>query len=174
MATRWIDFKALSLMDALDLAVLVEEEAKERYEDFAAQMEQHRTPDAARFFRFMALNEAKHGEELAARRAKLFGTTPRSVSRAMIFDVEAPDYDAARAFMSPRQAMEAALASEIKAHGFFSAALAGLQDADVKALFTELRDEEVEHQDLVKAELAKLPPDTGLSDEDFVDEPTAQ
>ena len=174
MATRWIDFKALSLMDALDLAVLVEEEAKERYEDFAAQMEQHRTPDAARFFRFMALNEAKHGEELAARRAKLFGTTHRSVSRAMIFDVEAPDYDAARAFMSPRQAMEAALASEIKAHGFFSAALAGLQDADVKALFTELRDEEVEHQDLVKAELAKLPPDTGLSDEDFVDEPTAQ
>ena len=31
MTTRGIDFKALSLKDALDLAVLVEEEAKERY-----------------------------------------------------------------------------------------------------------------------------------------------
>ena len=174
MTTRGIDFKALSLKDALDLAVLVEQEAKERYEEFAAQMDQHRTPDAARFFRYMALNEAKHGEALAARRAKLFGTAPSAVTRAMIFDVEAPDYDEARAFMSPRQAMQAALASEVKAHAFFVEALPALQDADVKALFEELREEEVEHQDLVKAELAKLPPDSGLSDEDFVDGPTAQ
>lgn len=174
MATPGIDFTALNLKDALDLAVLVEEEAKDRYEEFAAQMDQHRTPDAARFFRYMALNEAKHGEDLAARRAQLFGDAPRAVTRAMIFDVEAPDYDAARAFMSPRRAMAAALASEVKAHDFFVAALPGIQDAEVKALFEELRDEEVQHQDLVKAELAKLPPDSGLSDEDFVDEPTAQ
>ncbi|HCZ33734.1 MAG TPA: rubrerythrin [Holophagaceae bacterium] len=173
MATR-IDFANLSLMDALDLAVLIEEEAKERYEEFAAQMEQHRTPDAAAFFRLMAINEAKHGQELAARRAELFDDAPRSVSRAMIFDVEAPDYDAARAFMSPRKAMKAALASEVKAYAFFVAALPALQDADVRALFEELRDEEIYHQELVKTQLAKLPPDSGLSDEDFVDEPTAQ
>ncbi|HEY3399046.1 MAG TPA: ferritin family protein [Geothrix sp.] len=173
MATR-IDFAGLSLMDALDLAVLIEEEAKERYEEFAAQMDQHRTPDAARFFRLMAVNEAKHGQELAARRGQLFGDVAPMVTRAMIFDVEAPDYDAARAFMSPRQAMKAALASEVKAHAFFVAALPALKDAKVRALFEELRDEEVEHQTLVKAELAKLPPDSGLSDEDFVDEPTAQ
>lgn len=173
MATR-IDFAGLSLMDALDLAVLIEEEAKERYEEFAAQMDQHRTPDAARFFRLMAVNEAKHGQELAARRGQLFGGVAPMVTRAMIFDVEAPDYDAARAFMSPRQAMKAALASEVKAHAFFVAALPALKDAKVRALFEELRDEEVEHQTLVKAELAKLPPDSGLSDEDFVDEPTAQ
>jgi len=173
MATR-IDFAGLSLMDALDLAVLIEDEAKERYEDFAAQMEQHRTPEAATFFRLMAVNEAKHGQELAARRSQLFGTAPGTVTRAMIFDVEAPDFDAARAFMSPRQAMKAALASEVKAHAFFVAALPALKDAKVRALFEELRDEEVEHQDLVKAELAKLPPDSGLSDDDFVDEPAAQ
>jgi len=173
MATR-IDFASLSLMDALDLAVLIEEEAKERYEDFAAQMEQHRTPEAATFFRLMAVNEAKHGQELADRRSQLFGTAARTVTRAMIFDVEAPDFDAARAFMSPRQAMKAALASEVKAHAFFVAALPALKDAKVRALFEELRDEEVEHQTLVKAELAKLPPDSGLSDDDFVDEPAAQ
>ena len=163
MATR-IDFASLSLMDALDLAVLIEEEAQERYEEFAAQMEQHRTPEAAAFFRLMAINEAKHGRELAARRSQLFGTAPGTATRAMIFDVEAPDYDEARAFM----------ASEAKAHAFFVAALPAIQNPEVRALFEELRDEEVYHQELVKTELAKLPPDSGLSDEDFVDEPTAQ
>ncbi len=174
MATRGIDFKALTLKDALDLAVLIEQEARERYEDFAAQMDQHRTPQAAGFFRSMAENEAKHGAVLAARRAQLFGDAPSAVTSAMLFDVEAPAYEEARAFMSPRQAMAAALASEVKAHAFFADALPVLQDAGVKRLFEELRDEEVEHQALVKAALAKLPPDSGLSDEDFVDEPTAQ
>lgn len=173
MATQ-IDFASLTLMDALDLAVLIEDEAKERYEDFAAQMEQHRTPEAATFFRLMAGNEAKHGQELADRRSQLFGGLTPTVTRAMIFDVEAPDYDEARAFMSPRQAMKAALASEVKAHAFFVAALPALKDAKVRALFEELRDEEILHQTLVKAELAKLPPDSGLSDDDFVDEPAAQ
>lgn len=173
MTTRGIVFSNLSLKDALDLAILVEEEAQERYEDFAAQMEQHRTPEAARFFRYMAQNESKHGLELSARRAELFSDAPRTVSRAMIYDVEAPDFDAARAFMSPRAAMAAALASEVKAHDFFVAALPGIQDPAVRALFEELRDEEVEHQELVQAELAKLPPE-GPSDEAFVDEPAAQ
>ena len=174
MAIQGIDFAKLSLMDALDLAILVEDEAQERYEEFAAQMDQHRTPQAAQFFRYMVENEAKHGRELLARRVRRFGGTPRSVTRAMIFDIEAPDYDAARAFMSPRKAMEAALASEVKAHSFFVSALPSLKDAEVRALFEELRDEEIEHQELVRVELAKLPPDSGLSDEDFVDEPAAQ
>jgi rubrerythrin len=174
MAIRGIDFSRLTLIEALDLAVLIEEEAQERYEELTAQMEQHRTFEAARFFRYMAGNEARHGSELAAQRAERFGDAPRTVTRARLFDVEAPDYDAARAFMSPRMAMEVALASEVKAHQFFLEALKVLADPQVRALFEELRDEEVEHQDLVKAELAKLPPDSGLSDEDFVDEPAAQ
>jgi rubrerythrin len=174
MAIRGIDFANLSLLDALDLAILVEDEAQERYEDFAAQMDQHRTPEAAKFFRYMVENESKHGQALAARRAQRFGDAPRTVTRAMIFDIEAPDFDAARAFMSPRQAMAAALASEVKAHGFFVSALPALKDVEVRALFEELRDEEIEHQNLVKIELAKLPPDSGLSDDDFVDEPAAQ
>ena len=174
MSTRGIDFGSLSLKDALDLAILVEEEAQERYEEFAHQMDQHRTPEAAKFFRLMAVNEAKHGSELAARRVRRFGDEPKAVTRAMLFDIEAPDYDEARAFMTPRQAMLAALSSETKAHRFFVAALPAIQDADVKALFEELRDEEVEHQDLVKAEIAKLPPDAAVSDEDFVDEPAPQ
>jgi rubrerythrin len=173
MTMQGIDLATLSLRDALDLAILIEDEAKERYEDFAGQMEQHRTPEAARFFRHMVDNEAKHGQDLAARRAQLFGQAKATVTRAQIFDIEAPDYDAARAFMSPRKAMEAALASEIKAHAFFEGALPSIKDAEVRALFQELRDEERQHQALVQAELNKLPAD-GLSDDDFVDEPAAQ
>jgi len=76
--------------------------------------------------------------------------------------------------MTPRQAMLAALDAEEKAHAFFVAALPQVKDAAVKALFEELREEEVEHQDLVKKELAKLPPDPVLRAEDVEDEPTAQ
>ena len=74
-----IDFASLSLQDALDLAILVEEEAQERYLEFVDQMEQHHTPEAAKFFAMMARNEQKHGEELRARRHGLFGDAPRRV-----------------------------------------------------------------------------------------------
>ena len=42
---RGIDFNTLSLQDALDLAILIEEEAKDRYEELAAElMELDKTP----------------------------------------------------------------------------------------------------------------------------------
>ena len=166
-----IDFARLSLRDALDLAILIEEEAKERYEEFADQMDIHHTPEAAKFFRFMSGNEEKHRAQLAARRAERFRDSPSAVKRTMLFDVEAPEYDEARAFMTARAALQAALRSEKKAHAFFVAALPQLTDAEVKALFEELRDEEVEHQELVEKELAKLPPDPTLPAEDFSDDP---
>lgn len=173
MSLRGLDFSKLSLRDALDLAILIEEEAQERYDEFADQMVKHHTPDAARFFRFMADNEAKHGLELAKRRVQLFGREERSVSRSMLFDIEAPEYDEARAFMTPRAAMEAALRSETKAYDFFLAALPRVQNVEVRELFEELRDEEVAHQDLVRQELAKLPPDDEVAPDAFADEPTA-
>jgi len=174
MTTASIDFTNLCLRDALDLAVLIEEEAKDRYEEIAAQMEIHHTPEAAAFFRLMVGNEAKHGEQLAARRAALFRDEPRTVTRAMLWDVEAPDYDEVRASMTQRQALEVALRAEEKAHAFFLAALPHVHDADVKTLFEELRDEEVQHRRLVEAELAKLPPEPPGDASDYEDEPVAQ
>jgi demethoxyubiquinone hydroxylase (CLK1/Coq7/Cat5 family) len=134
----------------------------------------HHTPDAARFFRDMAVNETKHGTELTERRQKLFPTEPRKVTRDMLWDVEAPGYEAARMFMTAHDAMEVALEAEIKAHDYFAAALQHVTDPDVKALFTELRDEEIEHQDMVKAAMAKLPPRPTITGEDVADEPVSQ
>ena len=171
--TRGIDFSRLSLRDALDLAVLIEEEARDRYVEFAEQMEVHHTPEAARFFRFMSLNEEKHRAELAERREGLFGEEPAAVSGAMLFDVEAPEYDEARVFMTARQALGAALRSERKAHAFFDGALQAVDERGVRELFEELREEELEHQELVQRELDKLPPDPGFDASEWEDEPVA-
>ena len=169
--TRSIDFARISLRDALDLAVLVEEEAKDRYEEFADQMEKHHNPEAAKFFRFMLAIEAKHESRLAERRRGLFRDEPRTVTREMIFDIEAPEYDEVRATMTVRQALETSLRAETKAFEFFAAAAEKVDVMDVKELFVDLRDEEREHQALVRKEIARLPPEGPASsgeDEEIV------
>ena len=49
MSVQGIDFSRLSLLDALDLAILIEAEAQERYEEFAHQMTIHDSPGPAKF-----------------------------------------------------------------------------------------------------------------------------
>jgi rubrerythrin len=169
-----LDFSKLSLQDALDLAILIEDEARERYEEFAENLTLHHTPGAAEFFSTMAGNEAKHGADLLRRRQAIFGNAATRVSRDMLWDVEAPGYDQPRMFMTAREAMDVALQSEVKAHHFFDAALAYVTDADVRGLFEELRDEETEHQALVKAVIAKLPADDTTSAGFDPDEPVGQ
>ena len=49
-----------------------------------------------------------------------------------------------------------------------------ITEPGVRQLFTELCAEEIEHENLVKAEIAKLPPEPALADDDFADDPNAQ
>ena len=171
---RNINFERLSLQDALDLAIMIEEEAAERYEELAAQMEVHHTPEAAQFFHFMVKNETKHGEELTERRKQLFGDAPRNVDSSMVWEVEAPEYEKVRVFMTAQDALAVALQSEEKAYRFFESAVKYVKDADVLKLFEELKQEEIEHQQLVKKELSKLPEDSKVDVSDYADEPVAQ
>jgi rubrerythrin len=166
-----IDIRTLSLQDALDLAILIEDEARERYEQFSKLVGTgHYEGDAGQMFEYMARNEAKHGAELSARRRGLFGDAPRRLTLDQLDDVEAPDRGAPRTFMSARQALEVALASEEKAHDFFDQALGTVSDPGVKALFTELRGEEDAHRRLVKEKLERLPPGPDV-EEDEADAP---
>jgi rubrerythrin len=169
-----IVFSQLSLRDTLDLAIAIEEEAKERYDDFADQMDAHRTPDTAKFFRFMADNEIKHAERLAAQRNDLFGNEPNTADTSMLYDIEAPKFDAARAFMSVRAALDVAMESEVKAYEFYDNALGEVTDAEVRELFLQLRDEESRHQELIQEIKDKVPADDGFDPDDFVDEPASQ
>ena len=74
--TTGIDFSTLTLQDALDLAILIEEEARQRYEEFTRIVGGRYAGDAADMFKLMAAAETKHGNELAAqrRRIKRLGT----------------------------------------------------------------------------------------------------
>jgi len=169
-----IDFANLSIKDALDLAILVEEEAEERYRELADNLEFHNTKDAARFFRFMVTCEAKHGEELSAKRKELFNDQPVSVDRSMLWDVEAPGFEAAKSFMTLQEALDVAMAAETKAFEFFDGALPEIADPEVRELFTELRQEEVEHMQMVREQMKKIPDGDDHDPADFADEPVAQ
>lgn len=169
-----IDFANLSIKDALDLAILVEEEAEERYRELADNLEFHNTEEAAAFFRFMVTCEAKHGEELSAKRKELFGDQPVSVDRSQLWDVEAPGYEAAKSFMTIQEALEVALAAETKAFKFFDGALPEVEDLEVRELFSELRQEEVEHMQLVREQMKQAPDGDGFDPGDFADEGVAQ
>jgi rubrerythrin len=169
-----IDFAALNLQDALDLAIQIEEEASERYAELAQQLEQHRTHEAAEFFRKMIANENRHAEKLIERRKALFGDAPRTVDPAIIPEVEAPEYDEVRAFMTVHQALRAALASETRARGFYTAALKQVTEEDVRGLLSDLLDEEVLHMQLVQDLLDRQPPEDTTDPNDFVDPPVSQ
>ena len=164
------DWKHLSLKDALDLAILVEEEACERYRRFDEMLGSSHPGDAAEFFRTMVGNELKHRDALRQRREQLFGSAPVQVDPGLIEDVEAPGLDQPRPFMGPAQAMRVALAGEKKAQAFFAEALRHVGDPGVRALFQELEAEEVEHQRALER-LMKDAPEGPEREVDEVDAP---
>ena len=168
MSTR-LDLSRLSLMDALDLASLIELEARKRYTDFAESLGSRGADDAGAVFRSMAVNENKHCEEIAERRLALFGDQPAKVTLNDIFDVEAPDLGDVRWNMSTLKAYQLALYSEQKAFAFYDEALDYVDQTDVKALFEELREEEAEHVSMLVKIIANLPPsaEIELEDEDY-------
>jgi erythrin-vacuolar iron transport family protein len=166
-----IDFSKLTLMDALDLAALIEIEAYKRYTLFAEQLGTRSGDDAGAVFASMAVNENKHGDQLATRRFALFGDAPPKVKIDDIFDVEAPDVTAPSWHMSQLSAYQVALASEEKAFAFYDQALRWVTHPDVKALFEELREEEAEHVAMLRDIIAKLPPSAALGLEDLDEDP---
>jgi rubrerythrin len=170
-----IDFSLLSPADALDLAVLMEEEARQRYLDFAELMEEvHHNHEAAKFCRVMVKMEERHGKELWERRHQLYPDAPARVTADMLYDVEAPGHENPTAFMTARAAMLMALDAEKKAEAFFRGAMAGKPRPEVATLFAELADEEVDHQKMVRDQLAALPAEQPLRRDDIADEPVGQ
>jgi len=122
----------------------------------------------------MARVEELHRSRLAERRQALFPDEEGSPMQAKVFDVEAPEFDQVRVFMNVEQALKIALAGEEKAYQFFARAIPQLENDEVRALFTELRDEEVEHQVLVKQEMARLSGEPPVNDDAYGDDPVAQ
>jgi erythrin-vacuolar iron transport family protein len=168
MSSR-LDFSRLTLMDALDLASLIEVEAAQRYTGFAESLGTRGTEDAGAVFFTMAVNETKHCEQIAERRRALYGDMPARVTLDDIFDVEAPEVGDVRWNMSALKAYQLALHSEQKAFAFYGEALAYVTHPEVKALFEDLREEEAEHVRMLVRIIANLPraAEIELEDEDY-------
>jgi rubrerythrin len=168
MSTR-LDLSRLSLMDDLDLASLIEVEARNRYLEFAESLGTRGEGDAGSVFRSMAVNETKHCDEIAERRLALFGNQKANVTLDDIFDVEAPSVGDVRWNMSVLKAYQLALYAEQRAFAFYDEALEYVTQPDVKALFEELRAEEAEHVDMIVKIIARLPKsaEVELEDEDY-------
>lgn len=154
-----IDFAKLDLRGAFDLAIMIEEDAQMRYEDFARAFA-GKASAAAAVFRDMAVNESKHCRQLEERRRKIFAQDPPrieisvkdeedGVERAELGELEDGPITA-------RQALEIALEAEVRAYEFYKNALAHLTNAEVREFFEHLMEEEVEHQDLLRKKLATI------------------
>ena len=161
-----LDFSRLDLRDALDLAILVEDEAQARYRRFSTLVGGRYPGGADDVFLQMAGFEERHGDELRARRRDLFKDAPARVSLDQLDDAEAPDRGAPRVFMSARDAVEVALAAEQKAWDFYDGALSRVRDPAVRTLFQALRDEEVQHQQILRRRLEGLPAGPDLTEEE--------
>lgn len=146
------------------LALAMENEAVERYTEFADAMETHNNPDVAAMFRTMAGYEAKHAQAIM----KQMGWTeaPAVPHQAVVwpgYDApEASAIDAVHYLMQPWHALELALAAEQRAEQFFGVIVACATTDVVRQAAQELQAEEAEHVALIKAWMAKVErPDHG-------------
>lgn len=149
-----------SLQEFMALALAMENEAVERYTDFADTMETHNNPEVAALFRRMAGYEAKHAAQIMYQ-MNWTEAPPVPPGTAKWPDLEAPETvpsDAVHYLMQPWHVLQLALAAEQRAEKFFAQIAAVATDESVRRAALELRAEEAGHVALVKSWLDKVPP----------------
>ena len=152
-----IDFSKLGPQDILDIAAFIEDEARERYETLASHMEAEGDLGAASFFLKMAELEGAHGARVTARRESRFAGLPAHLRNVVEWDVEGPPLDRSRSSFTLGEALEVAIASEVRARDFFAEAAQHLVDPAVAAVLRKLHADELEHIRLLEQRRALLP-----------------
>lgn len=147
------DFSRLDAMDVLDLACFIEREAAENYAQLASWAEKN-SPDAAGFFQRMARLEGQHDSQIEDRRRALFGDRPSRYIDSAPWEVEVPDYEEVGSSFTLEQAYALALGAEERAEAYFRQAVDYVSDPETVGILTGLAEEELEHQRLLKTEMA--------------------
>ena len=140
-------------------AIAIEREAAERYSEFAERMSDLGNDAVAELFDRLASFEGEHLETLLRRTDGvalpipapgeyrwLDAAAPESAARELIFRL-----------MTPRHALEIALAAERRAQAFFERVLTSAADPSLRALAKEMAGEEQEHVRLVERLLERTP-----------------
>ncbi len=143
--------------ELLARACAMEVEAAERYEEFAAQMEEHANLEVAALFRKLAGIERKHAESMErdlARRGAAAGETALAVPGQE--GLETAGGEALHYLMTPYHALEIALANEERAVAFFAGLAETASAAEVRRLAAGFAEEERQHVALVRAWLDRL------------------
>jgi len=157
-------------LDALMAQALVmEREAVARYTELAEMMETHNNLEVAALFRKMAEYEGHHvaqiqadmgwaDDSIAARQAGAWAgpESPESVP-----------VDEMHYLMHPWHALQLALAAEQRAVAFFENLASRATTDTVRRAAEEMRDEEIEHVELVRSWLEKVP----QPEESWADDP---
>lgn len=140
-----VDFSRLDAQDVLDIAIQVEQEAEDNYEQLATWLAADGNEETARFFKKMAGFEAKHREQLTVQRKTLFADAPPRHSENAAWEVEQPAYGAINAAVTLDQAFELAMDAERRAGDYYGEALEYANDPQVIELFEQLKKAELDH-----------------------------
>jgi rubrerythrin len=144
-------------------AIAIEREAIARYSEFAERMADLGNHAVAEVFATLARLETEHLEALAARSAGmklpelaaheyrwlndgLSGAAPETAARELVFRL-----------MTPRHALEIALAGEKRAAAFFEQVVVSVEDAMLRALAAEMAADEADHVALLEKLLETTP-----------------
>ena len=144
------------LVALMSTALAIELEAAERYGELADVMETHNNPDVAALFRRMQAIEALHADAIR----KEMGWTRAAPAAAALAEPEGPEtpgYDDVHYLMQPYHALEIALAAEERAVRFFGDLARVATTATVREAAQRLAAEEVEHVELVREWMRKVP-----------------
>jgi rubrerythrin len=152
----FLDYARLSLRDAFDFAIMIEEDAQLRYEQLSRLIGDD-PGGVGDVFRAMVVNEGKHRKGLVARREALFGDEPPRIAISVLdASVERPEVLDEELPRTARAALEVTLAAEQCAHAFYSDVLARVLDPEVQTFFEDLRGEEAEHAALIERQISRL------------------
>ena len=148
-----------TLQDFMAQALGMEQEAVERYNEFADALTLHNNHEVAALFRTMADHETRHAQRIMAEMGwREAPPTPLARYWPGHVSPETLPFDEVHYLMQPWHALQLALAAERQAEAFF-ATLARLSVSEtVRRAALEMQVEEGQHVALIQAWIDKLPP----------------
>lgn len=148
-----------STADLYAHAIAIEREAAERYAELAQRMDDLGNDEVSALFRRLAVFEAEHLQSLEARTAGvdlpalapgeyawLDAGAPETVARELVYRL-----------LTPRAALDIALAAERRARQFFADVRSAATDPGLRALAQEMAAEEQGHIAMVEQAIARTP-----------------